>query len=568
MRIPLGDDVAAFNFDSIEAYFDNMTSLTIFRRPTFHEYLYSTLDPSYSAALAAAMFSFAARFVAPPTAVQRSRSPSELTSLKPSAWYYDMACKLCQELVHDLGHHPPPLCLLQALLLTTFYEIISAARGRAWRSLGACIRLAYEIQLHRVDDDSSPPTTEDQETSAEEWIIAEGRRRVWWALWELDVFMSTVNKLPCAISELHNATLLPVDDEAWFTGQIQQSSFLEVDPVRRWKDLQSSGNRSGKAWFLVMNSFARDVHSMSHPTTPLRSREDNPGNTNSVLATRMNILANCVSCFHLALPDTLSYDGFPASHDASPVVRRQRSEKHLIHVMTQLTKLYIHHHECFNKNPQSRNQTQPLTERMGWRDYMATADEVVHTVRNSHIDHIQYGHPLLANTVWIVAAVELLQKVYAESGDKRQLAQSNFDLLRLALDRHRKFWDTSPTPLMNLAALEVRLQSISPRSRGTREGEIRPEDTMPPPQSNSIEIGRLSQAVTDTSTDFNGRGDSVSRQDPEELPELVVNDPSRVGDDPDLFNGYAMDDHTLQAYIDSIFSNQCSDWDENMGFGT
>src|ERR1700710_962531 len=61
---------------SIELYFDNMTTMTLFRRPTFYAYLYTVLTPKLSAALAAAMFSFSARFAPLP---RRSSDAETLT---------------------------------------------------------------------------------------------------------------------------------------------------------------------------------------------------------------------------------------------------------------------------------------------------------------------------------------------------------------------------------------------------------------------------------------------------------------------------------------------------------
>lgn len=587
-----------------------MTTMTLLRRPTFYTYLYSVLTPKLSAALAAAMLTFSARFEPLPGRNSDVESLTEQSADRHARaeFYFEKASDFTAECLRELGDDSPPLGLLQAMIITTSVEMVDAARGKAWRLLGTCIRLAYELRLHEVDATMSQPSKKRPAMTTELWIMDEERRRVWWSLWELDVFISTVNMLPVSMGDVHNATLLPVEDEAWFAGQQRESSFLEADPVRRWKQLEQSGNQSGKAWYIVINSFTRDIHCLSYPTLPLNRFETDQGGPNSKLATKFNTLANCVTCFILALPESLSYKRFSPADDIDWGSRRRMSEKHVIHLMFLLTKLYIHHHECFNRDSHTRSAerivNQPLASptpslrdarssssnlqhTKAWHDYAEVSDEMAQVVRNSHIDHVRYGHPLLVNTYWMVAAIQLLRKRFATSEEEIQLAQSNFDLIKLTLVRHQKFWNASPTPLANLTALSQRLDPLATRSHTSYcSSEQRTETTskynnpMAQPHGNSCEDsnGRdncahdqshtlMSAAVPMTIDDpytFAQTGQNL--QDFAGSSNALGHLPRMGGNTSELSNGNSMDNNGLQAYMDSILSNKWIDWPENIDF--
>jgi hypothetical protein len=586
--------------------------VTLLRRTTFYSYLYTALTPKHSAALAAAMFSFSARFAPPP---YKNSGVEPLTSQSAdhnarADFFFKKASDLITDCLQELRDVLPPLALLQALTITTSYEMIHAARGKAWRALGTCIRLAYELRLHQVDVMTNKPGKKSSVMDNETWIMDEERRRVWWALWELDVFMSSVNMMPVSIGDAHNATLLPAEDEAWFEGRPRESSFLEVDPVKRWKQLQQSDNQSGKAWYILINSFTRDIHCLSHLTLPLDRFETDQGGQ-SKLTTKLNTLANCVSCFTLALPDGLMYERFSPVENIDWGSRRRMSEKHVIHLMFQLTKLYIYHHECFNKDTHSRSSEEMARQNLAspslsfcsserssttlqhtkaWRDYVEMSDEMSQVIRNSHIDHIRYGHPLLVNTYWMVAAIQLLRQRFATSEEERQLAQSNFDLIKLTLIRHQKFWNSSPTPLANLMVLSLRLDPLTSRSHGSyssseqrMERQSNESDPLTQLHQNSCENDHSNEnrqpeqsraIIADVATPISACMGSLNSFGQPEQTLLGLDGPSNaeshfppIEDNASrLFNDDAMDSSEIQAYMESILSNKWNNWPENLDF--
>lgn len=92
-----------------------------------------------------------------------------------------------------IGDSKPPLCVLQALILATHWLLIQGVHGRAWRYLGLCIRLAYELRLHSLD---AGRASDYFQSLGAQWCEDEEKRRAWWAIRELDIFASAHRRLP------------------------------------------------------------------------------------------------------------------------------------------------------------------------------------------------------------------------------------------------------------------------------------------------------------------------------------------------------------------------------------
>ncbi|UKZ61393.1 uncharacterized protein TrAtP1_002658 [Trichoderma atroviride] len=144
--------------------------------------------------------------------------------------------------------------------------------------------------------------------------------------------------------------------------------------------------------------------------------------------------------------------------------------------MIHLAKIMILHKDCFHhsrRGAESRdgigifgNKTSPTLDEANsysnsvWSRYLLAAENVVGIVRNASIDHIRYRHPLLVNTFWIVAAIQLVQGAFAKTNCEKVLAQSNFELLCLTLIQHEQYWSTSPVLLQNLKKLQRSLDNM------------------------------------------------------------------------------------------------------------
>ncbi|ETI20727.1 hypothetical protein G647_07069 [Cladophialophora carrionii CBS 160.54] len=494
----------------IRTYFDNMTFLSLFHRPTFDTTVYSTVELGVASALVAAMCAFAAHYMEPAQSGEREgphagRSESMFT---PSRFY-----KLARATIHDqldrCGDSRPPLALLQAYVLITFYEMTISARGRAWRSLGVCVRIAHELELHLTDAMLQGKSIKEQSSLAQagSWRQSEEQRRVWWALYELDIFASTVRRRPASIHAGEHAVLLPVNDASWFEGNHQASCFLDPDPLHRTRKLLESGNTSGKAWYLVVNSLVHDAHTTANPTAHcdrMASRQDmgmSSGRTGPepVDERKLAVLDDFLLYFKTVLPKHLAYEGdyltFSISSAYGGRSASQDCDVQLIHAMLHLGKLMVFHHFCGQKNATrlsgdedladclSLNQpsvSERLRETLGftndqiaWDRYLGAAEEIMRVIRNASPNHIRYGHPLLASTFWIAAATQIFKKTFARDDAAQELAQSNFDLLRLTLDHSHRFWHTSDLMVKNIDTLDKRLAELKARLTGAQQGALR-----------------------------------------------------------------------------------------------
>ncbi|KAJ3579437.1 hypothetical protein NPX13_g1128 [Xylaria arbuscula] len=467
-------------------YFLHITSISLFHRPTFKRRIYVELMPEQASTLLASMFCLAARYVQSGDSSELNRYEGTWALL--SERFYKIASDATHKQLQSCGDRLPLLFLLQALVLTTYNELVIGVRGSAWRSLGLAIRIAYEMGLHLVDLPSRSTKTDGLE-SVEVWIAKEERRRLWWAIWELEVFATTIRRCPVGMDQSQHATLLPIEDAFWFEGKKAPSCFLHDDPTLRWKNLQKSGNESGKAWFILVNSLMCDIHSLASPSVP-RGQPSGPKRRchSTDIGPQLAVLENCVSCFSMALPKQLQYQldlsspNRTTSRDST--TRRRSSDIQAIYVMTQLAKLMISHSDCFldgglgagsqieevdrTFSNSMHGAPRPLSEATAHLNglspkYLHAAEQVISTVRDATPNHISDGHPLLANTLWMVAAIQIIQATCAETKSEKLVAQSNLDLLRLTLTQHRDFWNTSSVLVQNLDNLEDAMEKVRSR---------------------------------------------------------------------------------------------------------
>ncbi|CAK7235340.1 hypothetical protein SCUCBS95973_009237 [Sporothrix curviconia] len=525
---------------SITGYFANMVAMSLFHQPTFEETLAAvSSSPVQLAALLAAMVGFAVRFqqplqgkVLPPeqaTTTEQTQTnhmpppPSPPFSPFSPKHFLAMARRFIERALDECGDDPPTLAILQACIICTHCELTHGVHGRAWRSLGMCVRLAYEMNLHLVDAKTFPAASPGDARSTA-WRDAEEKRRTWWAIWEMDVYASTIRRTPTAMDWTLMEILLPVDDAVWFDDaaahSMRRSCFMEVDPVRRWKALQASRNQSSKAWFLVINSLMKDARVISSPRgVPLR-QEDSDTNMKTKTKTnrekksinrspprkrytsppacpvqearqKLEILANCVQCFVMALPAHLQYrnqflsfgnDGLGTDVDSpssssspspSSSLRQLHCGIYNIFLMTQLSRLMIHRYELFG----SHNQHSPPPS-SAVLPYFEAADNILAIVNRSCEEHIQHINPFLLSTIWLAAAVQLVRRRHVaiprairESNTHQQaLIKSRFDVLYLTYKRCAAFWNVRTAMEQNLEALEAQLERHEEESGEETEG--------------------------------------------------------------------------------------------------
>ncbi|KAH0834528.1 fungal specific transcription factor [Fonsecaea pedrosoi] len=460
--------------------------------------VYNQIQQGPSSALLAALSAIATHYVEEKPGLRLSLNSRYPDISHAPNHFYKLACTITKEQLDQCGDGKPPLALLQALVLITFYEMIVSARGRAWRSLGTCVRVAHELDLHLADSLLQGKSKLEENAWTESWSRKEEQRRAWWLLWELDVFASTVRRRPASIHDGEYAVLLPVNEKSWYEGHYQPSCFLDPDPLHRTRKLLESGNTNGEAWYIVINSLLRDAHTTANPTSHCdreRPRLDvspllDSGCGNPVDERKLAVLDDFILYFKTMLPKELSYQGnylsfCPSSDSYGEATAIEDCHKQLIHAMIHLGRLMILHHYCIRNTGSSvlkgkklsaylslsgPSVTQKLRAILGftedqtaWEKYLEAAEEIIRVVRKASPNHIAYGHPLLASTFWIAAATQLFKKAFAQDEAERDLAQSNFDLLRLTLDHSHKFWTTSELMVKNIDTLASRLGELRVR---------------------------------------------------------------------------------------------------------
>lgn len=474
-----------------------MVAINLFHKPSFKDKVNLGLSDSstavYMQALLAAMLAYAIRFFPNiDESVASSFSGDASHALKPDH-LLDLAFNSIEKALRECDDETPPLCLLQGLIIATHCQLTRGVRGKAWRSLGTSIRVAYELNLHLVDADHSSKVS--QNLDPHKWCEDEERRRAWWAIWEMDVFASTIRRMPPAVDWAQMETLLPVDDWDWYAKKPYPSCFMERDPLRRWKSLQQSGNQSPKAWFLVINSLMKDAQIISSPRSIPSSQGSlercesfnrlNTMETKGFMdeaAKKLELIANAVQCFVMALPAHLLYRGeylaFERSTSGEPTANRQLCcGIYNIYVMTQLARLMIHRYEVFKRRgpshrraAQSRDTSSDFrcsnvqssldTEKLSLRQYFEASDNILSIINRSHEDHICFINPFLSSTIWLASAIQLVRLQFARDENSRALVNSKFEVLNLTYKRCVSFWGIQTALQQNLETLQVQLEGL------------------------------------------------------------------------------------------------------------
>jgi len=442
------------------------------------------------------MFIFSVRFARKTHSNDRPSHLAISLSKTTPTHFEKIAAELQEYVLRECGDDPPPLFLLQSFILTTFQHLIRGVRGIAWRHLGTSIRLAYELELHRIDSAEGSRSGSDAAKSIE----AEEQRRAWWAIWEMDTFASVIRRSPTAINWPENETFLPIKDDFWYNGTEQASCFLAPKPMARWKNLQNTGNESCKAWFIVVNSLMTDAYVLSDPRG-LFSNSRQPSSS-SVLRVSENlaVISNSLRCSTVALPEALQYHGeyltFTSNDPANAGLSRQLDgSKHGTYLMIQLTHLIIDHFEAFrpssgdfclsepggtsdsSSSSHQQRQSNLLTlseqQRQALNRFVLAADKAFTMVSRCSDDHISNVNPFLASSVWIAAAVQLVQKYFRPSSVNLDLVDSKFEFLRMNYKQYVAFWDTPSVLEERLDSLEQQFQKLHTLEKDVRSAHVK-----------------------------------------------------------------------------------------------
>lgn len=490
----------------MDSYFSNMTSFTLFKPHSIESKFASMRTSTEAEALVAAMFSFSARFQ--PT----DMAPDRPLDCPAPSYFAHIASTRLEKALDQCGTTRPPFWLLQASVLVTFYQLTQSVRSKSWRTLGNCIRLAYDMNLHLTDanTDGSPDAYQ-QDIDIERWSILEERRRAWWAIWEMDVFASTIRRLPMGIDWSQNFAFLPVPDGCWFSNVHQASCYLASDPNMRWKLLSKSGNTGARAWFIITNSLMRNAQLIVY------NRGSTTDTASEASQADLTIIANCLFCTAKSLPPDLAYRGetldFRTKFSPKDISYHQyHSDKYAIHLMTQLVRFMVHHHKIcalapwLTKSKADDGMSSGDSHISLWSNYMKASEEIVTMVRVSSYEHHKYVNPFLANTLWFAAAAQIACTVFGPSSSNKMLAESNYELLALAIDQFITFWSSMDMLKPRLARIEASLKTLMAKENGQEDMRRENADSVARPsladpaiaqyQGSAPDHQPLSEAVT------------------------------------------------------------------------
>ncbi|OAG36115.1 hypothetical protein AYO21_09742 [Fonsecaea monophora] len=433
------------------------------------------------------MFSLSSRLATgdnlPPGEDNLGISHQELHTL--SLQYINSSLEACTS-------HAPPLCLLQAITLAGFYKLVNGVYGPAWRLVGAGVRIAYELRLHLIDSKAYEKVpTRDSELMI--WSSDEERRRCWWALWEMDIFSSTIQRAPTAIDWSANETFLPVADEYWFTNTYQASCLLIGSPEERWKRLKQSGNENSTAWAHLLGSLMHDGRLLCQESIKgITSNIDLPNDVPRLaqyysqayrlktqgFSDRLYSLVKAYQDVRKNLPSTLAYRdehlSFALTEGDDPYsTLRTSAGKYSVQMMSASASFMIYQNYVFadiieglsplsssHAGYEGSGKDSTCNERSllgkGFRNYLETSDMVLRLLSNCPEDHVRYANPYYASTTWIAAALQVFKRFTLRDHDST-VTQRQYDLLRRSYLQFNQFWDTPSALLQNLDSLEARL---------------------------------------------------------------------------------------------------------------
>lgn len=473
-----------------------MTDFSLFHRPSFGHKIQNIKNPGHLQALFASMFAYSAGF--------QIDDAADSNHIRPSSWTLDpmrfqnQALTLINTSLDECSDQPPSLCLLQAMILITFCELTKGVHGRAWRLLGSCVRVAYELHLHLIDYEACEEYSK-VGRDLSRWVADEERRRCWWAIWKMDNFASVIRRCPTAIDWNMIDTYLPVSDESWFNNQFQRSCFLEKEPTARGEILKRCRNDGADAWLIVISSIMRDAQVLLRGNLRGVLLDVDPHNNFDQLlhyfhnsfcrkkthedSTRLKTLIRALRTATSNLPKFLVYDGeyldfgfdfLAGIHNSE--VKQLHSAKYNIYLTMKLAQFMIYHHYAFGeivsgvifseKDTKQRPDQQTSENALGLEQCLQAADDIYTLTFQCPEDHVKHVSPFLASTVWLSASLQVLRRLLGKRENLEE-ALSKYAILRATCERFTTFWHTPLALLDNLDSLEARLSRYCNPHPGT-----------------------------------------------------------------------------------------------------
>ncbi|KAK5046901.1 hypothetical protein LTR84_007255 [Exophiala bonariae] len=479
----------------IAVFFQTFTTFSLFRAPYFITKLNQIVSVVQVRALLAAVFAFACKGLIRSQTVQNEPRLSTTD-------YAELAINYAEEALNQCGDEAPPLCVLQALILTTHWLIIKGVRGKAWRYVGICTRLLFELGIHATD--ANVEFDGEYLADPEKWCRDEEGRRAYWAVWEMDQYASHIKRLPITSDWTRDGVHLPAEDEKWLAGRPQRSCALARDLIDRCKNLQATGSKSTRAWYIViasLNAVAHDiVYSRNHARRLAREQV-------RVIAHQWPELFNIIQLSMIVLPEELQFHGqhldFGTQTMGLPPVAatlHRHSAIYEIALMPEVSKVIALRPYVFDiymrkllQRAQGTGDTFQAAN--GLPDEMTrkaeqcfqSADRILNLIVSCNESHYRYVNPYVTQVSWLGATVQLLQLQLTGDESKKKVIRSKFEIFKATNEKFMQHWNMSRIPKENLETLESRLNQFTAASQRLmlRETMMADHANDPPQQARS-----------------------------------------------------------------------------------
>jgi hypothetical protein len=159
----LAEELVALYFTKIQSW------LPMLHRPRFYKTFISGERPLQDLSLDAAllcngMLALAARY----------SGSNHLADMPPVDRGTEFAAQAAHLYKLRMTDEPPTLLYLQGCILLAFYMYSMGPCPRGWLLTGTVVRMAYELDLHLIDEDGGDGLM------VEEWVVREEQRRAWY----------------------------------------------------------------------------------------------------------------------------------------------------------------------------------------------------------------------------------------------------------------------------------------------------------------------------------------------------------------------------------------------------
>ncbi|KAG0259367.1 hypothetical protein BG011_002675 [Mortierella polycephala] len=264
----------------IECFFNYVhPNMPVLHKPTFMRQ-YRNPDPlkKPSGVLLHAMFAIASRFSNHPEII--GRDPENFGDE-----YFERAKRLV-----DLEYELPRQSSIQALLLMVIYRFTSAkSGGRVWVMLGMAIRMAQDLGMHRNSARWHLPPLE-----------TEIRKRLWWACYIMDRWVSACMGRPLAIDDIDCDVDYPSAVEQDWTSPDGNSASPNEENSEKLKEESSFALR----YFVETIKLAQILGQILERVYSATTRNHGPSQVSSTVVELDTILTKWL----LALPPDLKYN--------------------------------------------------------------------------------------------------------------------------------------------------------------------------------------------------------------------------------------------------------------------